>query len=306
MSKEKLPDNVVKLAGDIKWHVKADRDGDFPAGASWQHVIYVTLAQPIDMAGTREEGITTKHMETAVRLVGSIGSNEPHPIVAGLMGLLGTYWLEPTPPPWYTGPPPEPRFGYPKYFNGEGGAWPIADTMGAVGECQAIVRFVRAMIKQVGCPGTANVVLVFADPDVNNGNDALEEDFEAPVPPGKAYANYGLIDYPSKVINGQACEPTLVDRRPTEGQVYNMKADPRSTTPPTFIGANNFEACLKFTAGTPGPPDVVKYYGGGAGTYPTKERVILAFQALCWVSELPSPPGKRLLKVVKIIKRYHP
>ena len=62
-----LPDEVVKLSGDIAWSVDTTDDGPFDAGASWGHIVYVTIAVPIN-APSREAGITQKRIGQGSRI----------------------------------------------------------------------------------------------------------------------------------------------------------------------------------------------------------------------------------------------
>src|SRR4029077_3411733 len=56
------------------------------------------------------------------------------------------------------------KYRHPSYLdNGEGGAWAMAQFR-IQGECQAIVRFVWGVIRQLGLPGDAQAILVYAHP----------------------------------------------------------------------------------------------------------------------------------------------
>src|SRR5205807_2197114 len=126
-------------------------------------------------------------------------------------------------------------------FNSAGGAWPMADHMSATGECQAIVRFVRNVIKQVGCPGKTDAVVVWADPDKHEGREVLEAPLGA-----------GGLNGRKKSVNGQTWYAALSDTPVTEGYRFHEGR----------VGLNNFEACLRFTH-----KKKTKYYGGGAGAF---------------------------------------
>jgi hypothetical protein len=299
------------LSGDIKWSADVPGQGKFAAGSSWGHKVYVTIDNPIS-APNAEAGITQKRMDKAVSLISPFSTNDPHTIVQKMMQLLPGYWLNSTPPSSYTGPPIPADLNYPRYLGSAaaalGGAWNIADSMGALAECQAIVRFVRAVIKQVGCPGEAKVMVVFADPDFNSGSDTKEQDYELPVNAQadatiNGMAGYGLNNHSAKVINGMSCFPSLLAPETAanakEGYTFDM-----NTVDDKWIGLNNFEACLKFTAPNAAGTSISKYYGGGAGITDTKEQMISAFNSLAWVAPIASPPGKRMVKIVKIIKKF--
>jgi hypothetical protein len=268
-----LPDQCLYLANQaIAWRVEAGGE-THPAGTSGPSSIYVTLDKPKDE--TDEDGPTHRRMNAAVRMVETVRSNEPHEIVENLMSRFKGYTLQRD--------PRVPReYNHPTYFNGVGGAWPVAENIQASAECQAIVRFVRNVIHQVGCPGKAEAVVVHANP--YNGN-ALEN----------AYPHAGMSSSGSISYNGKTVYPTLVDQVVEEGRSYPKSHTilPGGGGSPGF---NNFEACLKFTHGD------TKYYGGGAGTFKSKEEVITAFQALVWVSFTSDPI--RPIYIDKIIRRY--
>jgi hypothetical protein len=234
-------------------------------------------------------------MDKAVALLKATGlakppwADRPHQIVQNLMGILPGYVLVPD-------PAVPAALGHPRYFTSDGGAWNIADFISKSAECQAIVRFIRAVIKQVGCPGTTQVIVVYADPWVNNGNTVLEDDHEHP-PSGGA----GLHHSASKKVNGRDSVPSLVDVYPGDAPGKIFDSNRRGRLP--GIGSNAFEATLKFThLGTS------KYYPGGTGGGPglaTKEDVIFSFFALVWLSSAPGGQATEdLVKVEQIVKRY--
>lgn len=257
-SGEDLPDSVAKLSGEIEWVVDNGSDGSMKADHSWGHAVYLTIDTPVDLLGTKEAGVTTKHMDTAVDLVARAGSLEPHGIVGWLMSQVPGYTL-------VKNPAVPVEFAHPTYLNTIGGAWPLADWFRYKAECQAICRLVSAIIKQVGCSGAADVVLVWADPDIDDGSTAFE---------ALLSAGGGLARKRERVIRGMVCFAALVDTYPEEGSDYSTEDDQA----PNYIGLNNFEACLRFEDG-----GRKKYYGGGAGVYDSPQGVLTAFHALCWV-----------------------
>ena len=268
-----LPDQCLYLANQaIVWRVEGGGE-IYPAGTSGPSSIYVTLDKPKDE--TDEDGPTHRRMNAAVRMVETVRSNEPHEIVENLMSRFKGYTLK-------RDPRVPSQYNHPTYFNGVGGAWPVAENIQASAECQAIVRFVRNVIHQVGCPGKAEAVVVHANP--YNGN-AIEN----------AYPHAGMSSHGSIPYNGKTVYPTLVDQVVEEGRSYPKSHTllPGGGGSPGF---NNFEACLKFTHGD------TKYYGGGAGTFKSKDEVITAFQALAWVSVTRDPI--RPIYIDKIIRRY--
>ena len=307
-SSNNLPDKVTKLTGDITWTVETTEDGPFDAGASWGHTVYVTLDTPVSIVGKSEEGITEKRMDVAVREVEKVASNDPHKIIEKLVNIFQSYTLTDSMPPPGVSPVPVGSwtYGHCKYF-GPMGAWPIIDYVGDAGQCQAIVRFVRAAAKQVGCPGEIKIMLVYATPLVNDGKTVIEDEFEAvrgergmgglngnPNDPDPAKQGH-----PKKVVNGKEWQAALFDRSPRAvGTLFEAGGDDNGKPP--YMGPNNYEACLKFTAN-----GITRYYGGGMPglSFDTKELVLsAAFPALVWVSLPPAPPGRTFLKVEQIIK----
>jgi hypothetical protein len=269
-----LPDQVCYLPNlAIAWRVEGGGE-IHPAGSSGPSSVYVTLDVPKD-EGAEEDGPTHRRMNTAVRLVQRVGSNDPHTIVASLMSRFRGYTLQRD--------PSVPReYNHPTYFNGIGGAWPLSEHISAGAECQAIVRFVRGVIHQVGCPGKAEAVVVHANPF--NGN-AIEN----------AFGHAGMSSHGWFSHNGKPVFATLVDQVVEEGRSY-----PPSHTPIPGGGGspgfNNYEACLKFTHGT------TRYYAGGVGIFNSKEEVIRVFTALVWASPAPSIPGGYYID--KVVRRY--
>jgi hypothetical protein len=294
-SNKELPDAVAKYTGDIKWSVTAGTK-TWDADASWGHVLYVTMGIPdVSFVGP-EAGITVKRMEKAVEIVGKTGTIEPHAIVRSIMSGFPGYRVPGSPLP-RGAPPPSPDVNWPTYLPSAtapvlGGAWNIADDPKALGECQAISRYVRALLKQVGCPGFVATVLVFADPDTGEAKEAAWD--------------------PGRLDQGLASETR------TEGATAAYVK--LTTIMPARVGdiqpslaMNNFEACVwfRYPDTTPPPADAVKYYPAGesdvteSGTRTqavasSKEEVLGSFQALVWIA----PAGPDKFRIVKIVKKY--
>jgi hypothetical protein len=298
-SNNKLPDAVVKLTGEIKWSV-TDGSTTWSADHSWGHVLFVTMGTPDDSFGMTEAGVTVKRMDKAVDLVGRTGTLDPHGIVKSLMTAFPGYRVPGMALP-DGAPKPADDVNWPTYLAGPrnddpsqtasvpGGAWNIADDMAALAECQAIVRFVRGVLKQVGCPGKVETILVFADADTGA---AKEEAWD------QSRNDQGLKGE-TRMSGSTACFVQLTTSMPARVGVIQRRA-----------AMNNFEACLRFTD----PAGTVKYYPGGeavASTDPsgattmtqqvldTKEQVLSTFQALVWIA-----PAGDDFRVVKIVKKY--
>jgi hypothetical protein len=281
----KLPNKVQKLNLTIAWQGQPQSGETLPAGSSGAHTLFITLDKPIDENKVPEDGVTLKRMEKAVELVGATNSVDPHTIVGKLMGLFKGYTLVPN-------PKVPKQFGHPRYFNNVGGAWPAADFIAERAECQAIVRFIRGVIKQVGCPGTAETIVVWADPDVNQGKTVLE----AP------HATSGGLAGKSKIVGGERWFATLIDEAVNPADVGKKVFPPTQTIGPDgerSPGLNNFEACLKFTHG-----GVTKYYAGGVGVLQSADQVLRVFHALIWVRIVPRPSGDPGYMIMEIVQKY--
>jgi hypothetical protein len=282
-STQELPDKVVKLSGDINWGIEASWLPSMPADHSWGHVIYVSHGVPNDSASVTESGITLKRMENAIKWIAAANSLDPHVIVDSLMGHFPGYTLE-------SSPKVPKAFDHPGFLTqptDKGGAWPMVDYESESGECQAIVRLVRANLWQAGVPGAAKVMVVWAEPASNpQKHEVKEDDWEA-------HPFAGLNT--SRVVKGKTQQAVLIDDAVQVGKTYppSHSALPGGGSSP---GANRYEACLWFQQG-----GKTVYYGGGAGKYANKDEVITAFWGLIWVEFLPDMS----YKVVEIVKRWH-
>jgi hypothetical protein len=267
-SDTKTPKRVDELDLSIDWTVVTP---PVNYDVTTQNTCYLVMNKPVDH-GEPEDGVTKKRAETAVSLVGEVASLDPHTIVGHLMEKFPFYTLE-------AHPDVPAEYKHPTFFNTTGGAWPMADNIDKSGECQAIVRFVRGLLMQVGCPGDAKTYLVWSDPTVSNGTKVLE----APYPKRTLHDR-------KKKVNGVTWYAALADRDPVAVGTTFTSDD---------MGMNTFEACLRFSHG-----GVTKYYGGGAGVYDSHEEVIHAFHALVWFSYEFDDVGNTLFKIEEIVQRY--
>jgi hypothetical protein len=268
MSPETTANEVNELDMSISWSAATELASY--AGRT-QNETYLTMAKPMN-EGHQEDGVTKNRAKTAVRLVSEAASLEPHKIVESLMAKFPFYTLR-------RDPDVPAEHVHPTYFNKSGGAWPMAEFTSKSGECQAIVRFVRGVLKQVGCPGSAKTYVVWSDPNVSNGQKVLEAE----------YPRRTLHDR-NKKVNGVVWSAALADRDP-------VAVDTVFT--PDTMGMNTFEACLRFEHG-----GTTKYYGGGAGIYDSHEEVIHAFYALVWFSWETDAVGNTNYRIQEIVQRY--
>ena len=142
--------------------------------------------------------------------------NRPHVIVSHLMKQFKDYELN--------AKKELEKFIHPTYMNmSVGGAWPIADFIKPSAECQAIVRFVRNVINQLGVPGTAETLYVFAKPE--SPNDAQESDQR------NGYKKHALVDRPI-----------------TDSDVGKVFPPSHTRTDSGIsMGFNQYEACMRFS-----------------------------------------------------------
>lgn len=278
ISNQPIERKIQKLEFTTQWSTPG-RNATLES-AQTTTTMYVTMGRPVVTARSDygEDGVTLRRMDRAMEWVAPLKTLDPHAIAAGLMKKFPGYELLPN-------PKVPKEYKHPTYFNREGGAWPMSEYVKESGECQAIVRLLRAIVWQLGIPGQAETIVVWADPNVENGVRALSADWE------KNRAS-GLSTV--KMVDGQRWVASLVDSPVEEGQSYPASHTrlPGDTVSP---GLNRYEACMKFThAG------VTKYYCGGAGVLASVETILHVFWGLIWVTR--SPEGG--FRVEKIVQRY--
>jgi len=269
-----VPRRIARLSLGIDWSTSG---GDDISPARSENVAYVIMARPADQnqGVWAEDGVTLKRMDLAVSWVEPLRTLRPHAIVRALMDKFPYYSLKPS--------PKVPRqYRHPTYFNDEGGAWPMADYVEETGECQAIVRLVRAILRQLGVPGEARALVVWADPEVEQGKKAISAFWDDD--PGAGLSRV-------KNVNGKRWVAALSDGPVEVGKEYPASHSmmPGGKTSP---GMNRYEACLEFTH-----EGVTRQYGGGAGVFTKREDVLRAFWGLVWVSGLPNE-GFRVEEIV--------
>jgi hypothetical protein len=255
------------------------------------NVAYITIDTPRD-SGEAKYGVNLKRMDKAVGLVEPMSSTNPQTIVHGLMKLLPFYVLK-------ADPAVPSKFRHPTYFNTEGGAWPMTDFLSNFGECQAIVRFVTKIIKQIGAPGTGKMVYIFADPATPTV--AVEHDESNSPAALHGFPNTALVDKPVAAGDVGKRFPPSHTRMP-DGSVS--------------MGLNAFEACLKFTAhdgpeGKSGPEKTYYYPGGTGGSRTESMSDVLkeSFQAMieyggAWYPSDDDPGKVWGFKITKILTIY--
>ena len=276
VSSRPLPRRIAKIDLGLSWSAA----GKEVSPAASENVVYVTMGRPLEdlESSYQEDGVTLKRMERAMEWVEPLRTLKPHAIARALMAKFPFYSLRPS--------AKVPReYHHPTYFNNVGGAWPMSDHTGESGECQAIVRLVRGVLRQLGVPGEVRALLVWADPEVEGGRTPVSAYWEDS--PGAGLSRV-------KRVGSQRWLATLVDSPVEAGRVYpaSHTLDERGRPSPGF---NRYEACLELTH-----DGVSRAYGGGAGEFRSREQVLRAFWGLLWVSEAPQDG----FKVEEIVARY--
>ena len=210
-SAENTSREVKALQMTIAWSAKAPLAS---YSGTTSNETYQVMDRPIE-EGYQEDGVTQKRASTAVEWVSESGSLDPHEIVDWLMKKFSFYTLQTDP----AVPIEHKHPGYNK--NRTGGAWPMADFADQSGECQAIVRFVRGIIRQVGCPSDARTYVVWADPDVDNGKTVLEGEWGMPT-----------LHLRKKMVDGLQWHAALADRELPSRHEGHARPDPRGIRHP--------------------------------------------------------------------------
>ncbi|MEU1668409.1 hypothetical protein ABZ547_33485 [Streptomyces sparsogenes] len=224
-----LPDTVTALENRrIAWLL--EWRGWRHEVARSRHTVFVTAGTP-----RAPDEVTHKRMRTAVALVGEVARTtglDPHRLVAGLMRHWGRYNVHVV----YDNP------------------WELADNIALGAQCLDITGFVRALLSTVGVPGTAESVVVWAEP----GNPRLARvDKEPHHGLGTVGPHPGHFTWRAVLMDAHGCP-------------------------------NQYEAALRFEHG-----GVQRFYPGGVRpgrVFATAEDVLFLFQCLAWAS----PAGERI------------
>lgn len=296
-SKEALENSIDKLVQIINWQLRLDKSGTLDGGTTQPHVIYLTYDTPQDdqAATVREDGVTVKRIEAAVGLAGQLVRHVSFDLLDRLFDLCPRYTLAAS----STIPK---TFKHPHYKNFEGGSWAILQYRNS-GECQAIVRLVNGLLRQLGVPGKSEMLCVYAKP---------EKPMEATTDPiqgrglgrsfrkvGEGFWEAGLTDKPVKL--GQKCLP--------DHTLLNPKTGERS------VGFNSYEAILRFTEilepeeGKPKPEKPVYgqtriYAGGAAQKTSIQDTLVTCFYQLVWFERVSDPVHGRVKIIREIAATY--
>jgi hypothetical protein len=276
---KEIPLEILKREESIDWSLRLEQDGTLQGGTSGPHVIYCTYGDPKDDRRQQEDGVTVKRMEQAVDWAGEVYTMDPHKLVDLLMGTFRSYSLAerkdlPS------------QYDHPRYMNLEGGAWPLAEFR-VPAECQAIVRLVMGVIRQVGLPGEAEAILVYAHPDAP---EVAKVDVL-----GQGVGLNAVI----RNFEGSNWKAGLTDKPVEEGRIYPTGHFrlPDGTNSPGF---NAYEACLKFT-----DSGETRLHAGGSGVKFSVDQVLReCFTQLVWFRRVADPRYGTGYRVEKILTRY--
>ncbi|MGK4006989.1 hypothetical protein WMF31_30485 [Sorangium sp. So ce1036] len=278
-SARKLERKIQKIDLTLTWSAS----GAAMSPRTTSNVVYVTMGRPqTDRQHVwQEDGVTLKRMDTAVSWIGRLDTLDPHEIVSGLLSRFPTYTLKPS--------PRVPReYHHPTYLNNAGGAWAMTEYVEETGECQAIVRLVRAMLRQLGIPGRTRMIVVWGDPNVGGGRRALSADLEE-----KPWAGLDV----TTTSGGRLWRAALVDGPVEEGKTYPA-SHTRMPDGRYSPGLNRYEACLEFSHG-----GLTRYYAGGAGVFGDLQQVLSVFWGLIWFSAAEND-GYRVEKIVAVYRPF--
>jgi hypothetical protein len=277
-----VPGQILKREEQIAWRLELEQDGTLQGGTTGPHVIYCTFSDPEDDRSGREQedGVTLKRMEKAVDWGGEVDSLDPHKLVDVLMGTFRSYTLQ-------ASKDVPPHYKHPSYRNLLGGAWPLAEYRKPA-ECQAIVRLVMGVIRQLGLPGVATAVVVYTDPD------APEQ------PKVELLAKGAGLRKFYKVVDGSYWFVALTDGRVKEGEDYPFPDCPDRKGRP-LVGFNTYEACLKFT-----DEGLTRFYAGGVEKPKKNADAVLkeCFYDLVWFRTVINPVFGRSYRVEKVLASY--
>ncbi|WP_437735521.1 hypothetical protein [Sorangium sp. So ce1335] len=270
---------IQKFHLDLSWSAGG---GAAVSPSRTSNAVYVTMGRPLTdrQHVWQEDGVTLKRMDRAVSWIEPLNTLDPHEIVYGLLSRFPIYTLKPS-------PRVPRRYHHPTYLNDEGGAWAMSDYVEETGECQAIVRLVRGMLRQLGIPGRTRMIVVWGDPNVEGGRRTLSADLEQ-----HPWAGLDV----TRTVGDRVWRAALVDGPVEEGRTYPASHTrmPDGTLSP---GLNRYEACLEFSHG-----GRTRYYAGGAGVFDSLEPILGVFWGLIWFSSAPND-GYRVEQIVTTYRR---
>jgi hypothetical protein len=229
-----LAKKVQELDFKIRWSVSGTTVDVTPGET--RNTMYVTMGTPATRPA--QPGVTLKRMKQAVKSTTGANSVDPHKIIEHVMSKWGSFNLSVV----------------------HENAWELGDEtrrpdgtlVGA--DCQTIVRYTDNVTQMIGCPGTADFIVVWAKvPTPTTGEEN-----------------------PAYVPNMADPKQWYNDHRPHDP----AKARWRATLIDGDDGQNKYEACLRFSYG-----GTTAYYAGGVGKKANANEVITVFKSMSWRDE---------------------
>lgn len=156
----------------------------------------------------------------------------------------------------------DPKYDQPTLFYSSYGAWSAMKFQKTGLECQAIIRFIKAVIDIVGYPGKAEIVHVSADPH-SPYKAITNKNLSAWTVEDEKYFIFG-----DQIKSFYALADSKIKKYLKPGQkIKDMPLSKFYKGP--ALSLNNFEATLKVTEN-----NKTLFYGGGAGIYQSEEEVL--------------------------------
>ena len=277
-----LPNGPLRISDlYLDWEVEF-QGTTLKAGTTGPHEILVIYDQPwasrhadapwLTNPLVREYGITAKRTVAAVKLVhaallskwGTFEDVGTKPLIEAIHAAYPRYRL--VPPDDMTDeylqatspePPDRRNVGY--MGNVVGGGWPHIDYPGVGAECQALVRLVDGILRQLGAEGSFLRGVIYANPNVESGMRALfhpfvDEPQGLPIVPPIRFIETTYADDEGEEVTAQLksyCN-LVTHELAVKGRVYAFAS----------LGINTYEAVLRVeTSGT------LLYYAGGSGVF---------------------------------------
>jgi hypothetical protein len=274
------PHPVGAFSGDIDWEISVPSLARSFKTRTTGHMVFITMGtptQPSDSPTSVDRGFTVHRMKVAIARVQEAKSRDPQEIVKYLTTRVPGYTLRRI--------ERLKELSHPDYYNGVGGAWTFDEFLESSAECQAIARWVLAILTHVGFRAVVpdiQLCFVWADPHARGA------------PLENVTSTLGL-EKVTKQVGSEEWTARLLDHFPEVKKTYQQV----SPAVADFNLPNVFEACLRMSfRGT------LSYYALGAGAnnhFRSAAEVLRVFFALCWVrfSDKSDPPPFEVKEVVR-------
>jgi hypothetical protein len=289
-----LPKGIYKETLLVDWSVDFGQ-GPVKVDTTGPHVFYVTVGTPASARDPNEDivnrypsplppGVTVKRMEAAMNLLRKANgqdTTDTHALIGKLMELFPEFLLS--------------KGSH--YVNDKGGAWLLADAVADSGECQAIVRLIKAVLDIVGAPGQLALLKLYADPDNPTSPIELPWGAEQSPPPRKQMKLVTVGDQQRglgvALLTRKPEFPGEDEAKPEYGDCWKVGPISAATDRSRFLTEkpSSFQGCLRATA-----EGSTQYYGGGIGgtAFASKEELFSsAFWGMVWTMLVPFPVQDR-------------